>query len=466
MDGVEVALAGALTPRAAAEAVLVRLGDDLGLMPSVYLALGDRLRLMGARGYWQAFDGMSGSAGVIGQTWQTGVEHVLPDVGEHPSYLAAASSVLAEICLPLCVGKAVVGVLNVEALRGFSGEELGEIRRCADLLRRRLAELPQARESKAEWLSRQIVGLVGQAAAHDQGAVQHKLVQLAAELADLDTALLVRSLDGEFTAVAGVGSLAEGLERLTSAEFAEVAQWVSHGATVYSLGVRDGVGFPGNQPIRAAGAQTVVAVPLALAGAETGLLLLADADLRLCDTYVVALLELLAAQASCCLQVCAAMSGLRDRAERDGLTSLGHQGAFKQALPVQRSVRDRGTLAVMYLDIDHFKAVNDSLGHAAGDALLVGIATALRHELRGSDQVFRIGGDEFAALAHVQNADAAVALAHRLADCTRRATGASLSVGVALAQDLESDHAVLARADAALYLVKQRGRGDVELLTF
>ena len=463
MRAVRVALASAATPQAACAIVVAHLGDNLGMMPSVYLACADRLRLMDARGYWQVYDGMPATAGVIGRTWSTGERHHVQEVSDHPSYLAAAPEVAEELCLPLTSEGACVGALNVEMLRPFSAAEVAEIEACAAALSARLAQVGLPRESAAQELSRRAVELVLLAGAGHRMALEQAIVVAAQSLSGVETVLLVVDEGSGLRGVAGVGPQAGRLTVFTAAQFAGILGWVANGSTVYTVGRDAGVRFPGAEPLTQAKAQTVVVLPLPIA-TGTGMIILVDPTPSVPDTTTVSLLELLAAQAGSCLQVCAALEVLQSRAESDGLTSLGHHAAFQSAFPRQRASGSEGKLAVFYLDVDHFKAVNDTRGHAAGDALLVGIADALRHALRGKDQVFRIGGDEFAALARVADEKDALALGHRLAARAKQDTGASLSIGVTVAGPEEPDDLILARADAALYEVKRTGRGEVRLL--
>jgi diguanylate cyclase (GGDEF)-like protein len=462
MGGWSASLARALTPQAACVVVVAHLGDDLGLMPSVYLASADRLRLMDAHGYWQAFDGMLASCGVIGRTWQTGRRHHIREVADHPDYVAAAPEVAEELCVPLRCRGQVVGALNVEALRALTDDEVAQVDAAAEALSARLDDLGIPQESPAQELSRRVIDLVRLAGEGDRVAVEQAVVATARSLSGLQTALLVVDEGTGLRAVAGTGPASGEISMLHAEQFAAMATWVSNGSTAYTLGRDEGVRFAGHEPLTEAGARTVVVIPLPEA-AGSGYFLLVDSAPVLLDTAAVSLLELLAAQVGSCLQVCAALEVLRSRAESDGLTSLGHHAAFQSAFPRQRASSGEGKLAVFYLDVDHFKAVNDTRGHAAGDALLVGIASALRHALRGKDQVFRIGGDEFAALARVADEKDALALGHRLAERARVDTGASLSVGVAVAGPEEPDELILARADAALYDVKRTGRGEVRL---
>jgi diguanylate cyclase (GGDEF)-like protein len=203
----------------------------------------------------------------------------------------------------------------------------------------------------------------------------------------------------------------------------------------------------------------VIAVPMTTGAEVTGVLLLVDARNLRPATSTVELLELLGTQTAVCLRAARVVETLRDRASLDPLTGLGHHATFTHAL------RDRMRpyrSAVYAIDVDHFKAVNDTLGHQAGDRVLVALAEALADALRERDTLYRIGGDEFAAVVEVHDAADAVRIGHRLVDTARR-LGHTVSVGVAIARVDENGEAVLARADSALYRVKRHGRDGVRL---
>jgi len=163
---------------------------------------------------------------------------------------------------------------------------------------------------------------------------------------------------------------------------------------------------------------------------------------------------------------------LRRLATTDPLTGLSNRRHFfeRGAQELRRAARYRRPLALLMLDIDHFKSVNDRFGHEAGDAVLRDLAERLRTGLRSSDLPGRIGGEEFAALLPETTAEQAEGLAERL----RAAIAASplgpgaritVSLGVALALPASEDSidAVLRRADAALYRAKAGGRNQVAL---
>jgi hypothetical protein len=110
-------------------------------MPSVYLEDGGRLRCQAVLGYWQIFDGMPDTAGVIGRTYRTGEMTLVEDIGDSDEYLAAVVSVRAEICVPVRCGGRVVGVLNVESAVALDASAIAEVERCAPLLGGRLDEV-------------------------------------------------------------------------------------------------------------------------------------------------------------------------------------------------------------------------------------------------------------------------------------------------------------------------------------
>lgn len=156
-------------------------------------------------------------------------------------------------------------------------------------------------------------------------------------------------------------------------------------------------------------------------------------------------------------------------ASHDPLTGLLTRGALDEVLKLEvaRAMRNLERLAVFYLDLDKFKEVNDTLGHAAGDRLLQDVAARLRDSLRASDAVARLGGDEFVALLPGIDSprDAEIA-AQKVLDALREAFrvndhehGLSASIGIALCpDDGDSPTHLLQKADAAMYSVKVQGR--------
>jgi diguanylate cyclase (GGDEF)-like protein len=165
----------------------------------------------------------------------------------------------------------------------------------------------------------------------------------------------------------------------------------------------------------------------------------------------------------------ARVAELETRAERDPLTAVLNRRGFERELARARSYVERygGNAALIYLDLDGFKPVNDRHGHAAGDAVLKAVAAALVAAVRASDSVARLGGDEFAVLLWNLSAPAAqnkaAALERLIAATTVAWDAGRLSVGASsgvaeLAQDRDIGD-ILARADAEMYARKRERKG-------
>jgi len=155
---------------------------------------------------------------------------------------------------------------------------------------------------------------------------------------------------------------------------------------------------------------------------------------------------------------------LRARAERDPLTGLLNRAAFQGELVHCQKRLAREPFSLLLLDLDHFKQVNDTLGHQAGDDALLAVAAALRRRLRSNDVVARLGGDEFAVLAQTHDgARLADDLIEAVKACSVNAGGVyrrlSASVGIVAVTAEVEPATLLAAADRALYQAKRAGRG-------
>jgi diguanylate cyclase (GGDEF)-like protein/PAS domain S-box-containing protein len=160
-------------------------------------------------------------------------------------------------------------------------------------------------------------------------------------------------------------------------------------------------------------------------------------------------------------------------ATHDALTGLPNRVLLLDRLThiLDQGKRIESRCALLFIDLDHFKNINDSLGHASGDRLLIAVAARLTQALRPGDTVARLGGDEFVILAEqVDNAETARVIAER----TRKAVAAPIdidgrpvtpdcSIGIALATRTSRPEALLQQADTALYKAKARGRGGAEV---
>ena len=279
----------------------------------------------------------------------------------------------------------------------------------------------------------------------------------------LDALLLLGFVAGEHTAVAVVGaSVPIAWTLLRSA-------WESHAALRRegSLATARVVATPltilgGLFALRAAlgmVAPEIAARPLHEANAFNGMVVMVFMLVGLLLNMVLGLMV-----------VGRLVSRLQHLSERDALTGLLNRRAIAPLL-----LRESGRLrrygesyALLAIDVDHFKDVNDSLGHAAGDAALVQLARVLREAAREVDSIARMGGEEFCILLPHCDLDGAKRLADRVhaavheADWSGCAQRLTVSVGVAVAQaPEEGSEAVLERADRALYRAKSDGRDRV-----
>lgn len=156
---------------------------------------------------------------------------------------------------------------------------------------------------------------------------------------------------------------------------------------------------------------------------------------------------------------------LHDLAYRDALTGIGNRKAFHEQLQglMDTSSQDGSSLALLFIDLDHFKTVNDRFGHDVGDALLKAITERLRAVTRQPDRLFRLGGDEFTCLMTDAAADSAQKLAQRMLDALRLPIGlgsveidfVTLSIGIALFPlHANTADALIKAADHAMYQAK------------
>lgn len=161
---------------------------------------------------------------------------------------------------------------------------------------------------------------------------------------------------------------------------------------------------------------------------------------------------------------------LQQLAMRDTLTGLGNRRFFDDALnsATQLAKRNHSNLALLLLDLDNFKQVNDNAGHAAGDEVLLAVANNMRTTLRASDQLFRFGGDEFAVLLIGQEVDSAEMVARRVIKAINQhhicqEYQVSASAGLAILKAEQDKMQLFNAADNALYQAKNAGKSTVRV---
>ncbi|MDG4867210.1 EAL domain-containing protein [Guyparkeria sp. 1SP6A2] len=167
-------------------------------------------------------------------------------------------------------------------------------------------------------------------------------------------------------------------------------------------------------------------------------------------------------------------ASLAYHATHDTLTGLTNRAMFEDRLShmVEISRRRRTRVAVLFIDLDEFKPINDSLGHAVGDKILIEVARRLEHEMRAEDTLARFGGDEFVALlADIQTEEDALLAAERLLPTVSRPYRVdehelylSASIGITISEpDTDQPLSLIQQADMAMYRAKQQGRNTCQI---
>lgn len=167
------------------------------------------------------------------------------------------------------------------------------------------------------------------------------------------------------------------------------------------------------------------------------------------------------------------MRELVAKSETDGMTGIGNAAATREAIGSRYAARETTASALFMIDVDHFKAINDSFGHYAGDRVLTSVAAAMRQTFRAEDIIGRVGGDEFCAYMGGELTESIVrARCEALRSCAAATAEReelprfTLSIGVLLCgkEAIAPDEAYQL-ADAALYEVKQNGRNGFHITT-
>jgi diguanylate cyclase (GGDEF)-like protein/PAS domain S-box-containing protein len=312
----------------------------------------------------------------------------------------------------------------------------------------------------------------------DLPELMKRAVCAAAELLDVEYAGIyeLRSEEEVFTLQASTGLTGEGAGSFTipatsrcQAGFA-LAQRRPVIVEDWSLEQR----FEKHQPVRDLDAQSGIAVIVDGPERPFGIFELQSRRFRIFTKDDVNFVQSLVNVLADAIERRVTEEEIRHQAVHDPLTNLPNRVLFLDRLAhaLAQSRRRRAKVAVLFLDLDQFKLVNDSLGHAAGDELLIAVALRLKDALRAEDTVARFGGDEFGLLIEdLEHERDAIAIAEHLAGRFARPFVlrgvdhfVAASIGIAVAhQGTERPQALLRDADAAMYRAKARGQGRYEL---
>jgi diguanylate cyclase (GGDEF)-like protein len=432
-----------------------------GVMPSVYLESAGRLRCRAQRGVWQVLDGMRTDAGVTGRCFSTGRAVQVPRGSVDVSHRRSIPGLVAEYCTPVRAGGRCVGVLDVEVAGEVGPRLRGRIDRLAAALGRRLERLPGEPIVPVRRLGRIVWGTFGPGAA---GTSARSVIGAGCELVGTDSGAVVRTDTGLPRVAEAVGPLAEALHALEAAHLADIDALLETVTSCYSSGDATAVAAGAGDLLRRAGACSVVLVPLGVGDDRLGMLVLAHSAPLALGPDVIEPVELLAAIAGSHLRNAEHVRAVEKAARIDALTGLPNHAGFHEAL---RAAATAGPFAVAMFDVDRFKQVNDTKGHLFGDRLLASVADAMAACLPDGCHLYRVGGDEFAALLPTPGArghrpdrgEAGIRAVLDAARATLRPYDASMSVGLAWQDGAEEPIETYRRADEALYVAKGSGTG-------
>jgi diguanylate cyclase (GGDEF)-like protein len=157
----------------------------------------------------------------------------------------------------------------------------------------------------------------------------------------------------------------------------------------------------------------------------------------------------------------------------DALTKTYNRASFDDSLQREINLAHRKSqhLSIIFLDIDHFKTINDNYGHECGDTALVSVAGLMKETLRSTDIVFRYGGEEFVILLNDTDIDGANIISERIRQQIEKHTIAygmdmiklTVSLGISSLRGNDTPDSLVSRADAAMYQAKNNGRNRVEV---
>ena len=213
-----------------------------------------------------------------------------------------------------------------------------------------------------------------------------------------------------------------------------------------------------------------MAVPLIIGARVIGVLEIRLPDAGLMSDEQIEVLETLSVHAAAAIEAARLHATAAHASEHDPLTRLANRRRLEAdlALECERSLRHGRPAALIMIDLDHFKRVNDTYGHTRGDEILQAVAETLGEGLRATDTAYRYGGEELVVLARDSDGAAAATLADRLRDAVQRRFagpgegGVTASFGIAaVPEHAATPKALVDTADQALYVSKQAGRNRV-----
>lgn len=462
-EAIEVARATA-GDRRAIDAALLRLREVVGpdLLVSMYVFEHDRLWCLTQQGYDEVRDGFPLDHGVMARAFRTGEVQFVPEVAADPDFVSATRELRSEIAVPA----SGVGVLNVETRRLPLPRGSEHV---FDSLASALAERAERLRSELGLGLASLARLFVYASSlRGTSAIAEFSTRTLGRLLGLESAQLSLGQPATGYALASFwrrpDSALEPLPPFEVERFAHLADEGDTAITVFDLTAAE---------IDLHGRRWLVWLPLQVAGESIGALVgCAPRRLSLDDENVEAA-TLFAPHAAALIDVAQTLSREQRAAVTDSLTGLLNRRGFEQRFreEIERAERAGRRLAVIVVDCDGLKAINDRGGHELGDSVLLLVARSLKTHKRSGDIAARLGGDEFALLMPEIEPDGALTAAERLRrslveQVLDNGQLVTATFGVAVyPSDGRTASDLLRAADRALYLAKETGRNRTALFS-
>jgi diguanylate cyclase (GGDEF)-like protein len=436
--------------------------------------------------------------GLSGTAFRTGAPCISNDVMNDPRVaswrpLYTTTGVTSAAALPLIKNKTTVGLMHF-----FFGSDVGMIDDQMLSLMSRLAENVSfgletlEREANRIRLTRMFASLSATNEAIMRATNRNELFNMvcaaSVEGAKFTTAtILLDEPEGDYFSIAGCAGPNESyirqLKYSPNSALPEgqglIGNAFRSGKPVVANDYQsDGRTQHWHQQTRASGARSGAALPLLSHGRPIGVLLFMSLEANIFTRELVELLQRLAENVSFALENLEraednrlAERQIRYLATHDGLTGLPNRVKFNQhlAVTIETARANNSQFAVLFIDLDRFKIINDSLGHAAGDELLIEMASRLRTSLTEADVVARLGGDEFVViLSAISGCEQVSAIARSVMSALSKPLTigdheclATASIGISMFPSDGGDETTLMKhADLAMYQAKEEGKND------
>jgi len=388
--------------------------------------------------------------------------------------VVTAKSLVAQALIVLLAGVAIALTRLLDAAGGQFAAEVEEVKE--EVSRARTKQLDAMREQKElreRWDQMEFFSdlLKAVASLKDVDSVLLAVLERLAKFLGAKEAfvMLVDEQQGDLYVKQSVA--AEGGEPLPIGSRIKWGEGVSGRVALTGKAVLQGPAVAGqaNKP-------SLMCVPLTIESRCIGCLMLDGRKRNYFGEHDLELTKLIGQEVGLAIERAQLYSRMEELSITDPLTKLSNRRYLEERMTEEmaRSQRHQRPLSVTMLDIDHFKSVNDTHGHAMGDSVLKGVAKLIREEARTTDIPARYGGEEFMLVSPDTPAEEAVVLAERLREriesCAFEGEGenegtvlhVTISMGVAAAPtDAHDKQALVERADAALYHAKESGRNRV-----